>query len=254
MTPLSLLIAASYQQLQISFTISSPLQPLGTILIYFPLWNPSDGPTAQHHIQQATPYCSPNQGLNPSMSCAYQKLTQTLTIITPVATLTPAGTQLVFTMDNFLNPYNGKPKHGFTITTTDQMGGLVDSSTASNLDISVTVSQWATIGSAKMSRFDVMTTVRMVSAGQLTIASNIPIDAECRIQVVFPPDMPLTADLTKVASQGIINTGQVSPNGINLATSSFYLDGCTQYYSSVSNALQMFKMMNKDCVRQTFSF
>ena len=45
------------------------------------------------------------------------------------------------------------------------MGGLVDSSTVSNLDISVTVSQWATIGSAKMSRFDVMTTVRMISAG-----------------------------------------------------------------------------------------
>jgi hypothetical protein len=45
------------------------------------------------------------------------------------------------------------------------------------------------------SRVDVMTTIREASTGAIEISLDIPIDPHCRIEVVFPSDMPLTSDL-----------------------------------------------------------
>ena len=194
------------------------------------------------------------QNFGPDMSCAYDKAVQMMTVNAPVAVIAPAGTTFILTVDNFLNPYNGKPKTGYYIYTTDPKYGVQDSSQVSGLTLTVQVSAWATLTQANVQRIDVMTTVRKVSAGQIKIASDIPIDSGCRIQIVFPPDMPLTSDLTLVSSSGIINTGQVPPTAIDLPSRSFYLDGCTQYYSQVQNKLQMFKMMNKANVRQTQTF
>jgi hypothetical protein len=41
-----------------------------------------------------------------------------------------------------------------------------------------------------------MTTIREPSAGTIDVVMDIPIDANCRIEVKFPADMPLTSDLT----------------------------------------------------------
>lgn len=75
--------------------------------------------------------------MNPLMSCSYKLNLQELTIYTPVAVEVPGGTTLSFSVDNFINPYNGKPKHGFKITTQDASGGLIDDSTVSGLDITL---------------------------------------------------------------------------------------------------------------------
>lgn len=71
----------------------------------------------------------------------------------------------------------------------------------------------------------------------MNIGVAIPIDAYCRIEIKFPLDMPLTSDLTLVSSNGIINNAKKAPDNIDLTSSSFYLDGCSQYYSTVNNSL-----------------
>lgn len=50
--------------------------------------------------------------------------------------------------------------------------------------------------------------------------------------------MPLTSDMTHLTSSGTINADFVAPTSINLATNTFYLDGCTDYQTSaISNSL-----------------
>jgi hypothetical protein len=254
-TPQSQLIAQAAQIIEVGLTIKNPLKPLTQIIMTFPFWNPDDGPaTAKHHIQQVTPYCQPYEGMNVLMTCAYKIETRQLFLYTPVAAEVPGGTTLRFSVDNFLNPYNGKAKHGFTIVTTDAYGGLIDSSEISNLDITCTVGQWTTITSAVASRVDVMTTIREASVGAIEISLDIPVDPHCRIEIRFPTDMPLTSDLTQVSSTGILESPKVSPTHIDLSTNSFYLDGCSIYKSRIQNVLSMYKMMNKDCVKQTETF
>lgn len=80
------------------------------------------------------------QGFGPDMSCAYDKTKQMMQINMPVSTVAPAGTTFVFTVDNFLNPYNGKPKGGYQIFTEDAVGGLSDSSVVADITLTVTVS------------------------------------------------------------------------------------------------------------------
>lgn len=175
--------------------------------------------------------------MNTLMSCSYTKATQYLIVSSPVVDTVPAGTTLIFKIDNWLNPYNGKPKSGYTIVTTDLNGGIIDSSIVGGLNITLTVDTWAVMDLAVFSRIDVMTTIRQPSSGQMNIGVAIPIDAYCRIEIKFPIDMPLTSDLTLVSSNGIINTAKKPPDNINLSSSSFYLDGGSQYYSTVNNSL-----------------
>ena len=185
------------------------------------------------------------------MSCSYTKATQYLIVSSPVSVTVVSGSTLIFKVDNWLNPYNGKPKSGYTIVTTDLNGGIIDSSIVGGLNITLTVDTWAVMDLAVMTRIDVMSTIRQPSSGQMNIGVAIPIDAYCRIEIQFPVDMPLTSDLTLVSSNGIINTAKKAPDNIDLASRSFYLDGCSQYYSSVNNSLQIFQMRNKENVRIT---
>ena len=83
----------------------------------------------------------------------------------PVASDQPGGTNLIFTMDNFLNPYSGIPRTGFTIQTGDNAQGLIDSSVVASLPITVTVTQYAAFDSITFSRVDTMQTVAEVSIG-----------------------------------------------------------------------------------------
>ena len=73
-----------------------------------------------------------------------------MTVFSPVATTAPAGTTFILTVDNFLNPYNGKPKTGYYIYTTDPKFGLQDSSQVSALPLSIQVSAWATLTQANV--------------------------------------------------------------------------------------------------------
>lgn len=82
----------------------------------------------------------------------------------------------------------------------------------------------------------------------------MPVDASCRIQVTFPSDMPLTADLTTLTSTGILSATNQPPTWMSVASNSFYIDGCTSYQDVITNSLNLFKMKNRANVATTYSF
>ena len=60
---------------------------------------------------------------------------------------------MTFDIDNFRNPYNGKPKHGFKVMTMDAFGGVIDSSEVAMMDVTLTVTEWTTLTTAKIMRY-----------------------------------------------------------------------------------------------------
>lgn len=70
------------------------------------------------------------------MSCVYNQDTRKLTVTSPV-TADTTGVQLTFQVDNFRNPYSGKPRTGFQISTTDSTGGQIDSTLSLTPPISI---------------------------------------------------------------------------------------------------------------------
>ena len=120
-------IGANGVTIQISFTPKNTLRAndKGKVFVYFPRWNPDEGTFALHSL--STPVCSSVTGMSSMMSCSYSQDTQFLTITNPVSSDT-SGTLLTFSVTNFRNPYNGKPKTGYYIWTTDDQNGEIDSS------------------------------------------------------------------------------------------------------------------------------
>jgi hypothetical protein len=53
--------------------------------------------------------------MNPSMTCTYETTSMTLIVSSPVTSQAASGTVLTFSVDNFRNPYNGKPSTGYQI-------------------------------------------------------------------------------------------------------------------------------------------
>jgi hypothetical protein len=84
--------------------------------------------------------------------------------------------------------------------------------------LSITVSQFATLEFPTLSRADLVTTVGELSSLTFGFQLDLPVDPDCRIRVTFPPDQPLTADLT-------------SSTGTNLMSSAFGLSA----FDSVQN-------------------
>ena len=101
------------------------------------------------------PYCKGIEGLGPSFFCFYEFSKQTLYIVRPVEETIPGGTVFTFEIDNFWNPYSGKPKHGFHCFILDEDYGIVDSSIVAGLDITMTVSEWTYLPSVKVLRPDI---------------------------------------------------------------------------------------------------
>ena len=235
-------------------------------MFYIPRWNPDEAEQAKHMILLPQPFCLPLAGLGPFISCEYKFQTQLLTLNRPVETESLPDIQMTFDIDNFRNPYNGKPKHGFTVMTMDADGGIIDSSLVGMIDLTLTVTAWAALPLANIMRYKVpdgsvapsdvtiSTTVREESAGKMEIAMDLPVDPHCRIEIKFPQDMPLTSDLKLVSSEGILYSPKVPQTKTNLLTRSFYLDGCSNYNPKIYNILSMFNMRNKDNVRITESF
>ena len=74
------------------------------------------------------------------MSCTFSS--NTLYVSNPV-TADQSGTALTFQVTGFINPYNGKTRTGFTITTTDEKSGAIDSSVGISTPPSLTITGFA---------------------------------------------------------------------------------------------------------------
>lgn len=66
--------------------------------------------------------------------------------------------------------------------------------------------------------------------------------------------MPLTSAMQKVDTSGIIDGTQITPTYFDLATNTFWLEGCPTYMSFTSDVITMYKMKNKGHVMDTGSF
>lgn len=171
-----------------------------------------------------------------------------------MASTAASGTTIIFDVDSFLNPYSGIPRTGFIVTTRDIYGGEVDSSSVAGITMTLMVTGWAAFDSIALTREDTQTTVAELSTAKFYFNLALPVDAGCRIQVVFPWDMPLTTGLTEVTSSGVLVADLVSPTYFDTASNTFYLDGCADYYSYIENSLYMYKVKNKGHVMDTDSF
>lgn len=96
--------------------------------------------------------------------------------------------------------------------------------------MTLTVSTWATLTASSLGRTDGITEVGEKSEGDVVFGVNLPVDANCRLKIVFPSDQPLTSDLTLVSGVGVIDTsGYTAPSSINIASNYIYVDGCPSY-------------------------
>ena len=190
-------------------TTKNPLRPQTKIVVSFPLWNPSEtNQTLIKHMIKAIGEvkCVPKLGMGPFVQCAYNNTLQLLTLSRPVETESLPNTQMAFEIESFRNPYNGKPRNGFTVITMDSDGGLIDSSVVGGIDITLTVTEFAALTLVNIMRYEITeasmianditisTTIREESAGKIEIIMDLPVDPHCRIEIKFPQDMPLTAD------------------------------------------------------------
>lgn len=138
------------------------------------------------------------------MQCTYNFDTRRLTVFSPVDVDT-TQLSIAFSVDSFKNPYNGRPKSGFFVLIQDSFGGNIDSSWIAGILMSIQMKQWASFVQASVTRDDDITTVGERSIGNIFFSLDFPVDQNCRVTIGFPPDMPLTSDLQKVISTGIIN-------------------------------------------------
>lgn len=133
----------------------------------------------------------------------------------------PAGSTLSFTVTDFINPYSTAPRSGFTLATYDEGGCIVESAD----DLTISVSEWATITTAAIDRVagDV-TTVQELSSMIASFTLDLPVDSGCRLIIDFPDEQPLTADLTSVTGTGLFsNAASVSRD---IPKNQASIDGC----------------------------
>lgn len=117
----SLLIGSQFNTLKVSFTPKNLLKTTGKVNVFLPMYNYMD-----HQISSNTPKCLSVSGMNTAMTCAYNNVTQILTVSNPVAA-DSSNVMLSFTVDNFRNPYNGIPKINYNIFTVDALNNAIDS-------------------------------------------------------------------------------------------------------------------------------
>lgn len=60
--------------------------------------------------------------------------------------------------------------------------------------------------------------------------------------------------MTKVDNTGLISGTKITPTYTNVATNTFYLEGCLTYQTSIKNTITMYYMKNKGHVMDTDSF
>jgi hypothetical protein len=65
--------------------------------------------------------------------------------------------------------------------------------------------------------------------GQIDFTLELPNDEDCRLEIRFPSDMPLTIAMEKVDASGIITGIQIPPTEVDYDTNTFFLDGCPSY-------------------------
>lgn len=121
----------------VTFTTSNPVDANGTIKLAFPYWNPQAAGTIyslySYMVNTSQVVCTVTGGapflVQGRVPCTFKAgSTQTLTISQGVFTdLVPAGTKIIFQVARVKNPISQTPVTNIKVSTTDALGGIVDS-------------------------------------------------------------------------------------------------------------------------------
>jgi hypothetical protein len=126
-SPLSPIIGQRGASIKVSFKPKNVLKSNGKVFMYFDYWNPSASSPEGQLAEDLTITCTNVQNMNNGMQCTYNKYSQLLIITNPV-TSDQSNVDLIFTVNNFKNPFSAKPRTGYYIYTTDNVDGQIDSS------------------------------------------------------------------------------------------------------------------------------
>jgi|LauGreDrversion4_2_1035121.scaffolds.fasta_scaffold227287_1 hypothetical protein len=102
-----------------------------------------------------------------------------------------------------------------------------------------------------------MTTVGELSSLTFGFSINLPVDPDCRLRVIFPPDQPLTADL--ISSKGTnLFSSAFGFSAYSLQENFIEIAGCTSYSDSwvanQPNLITVSKVLNIGWVKDTMPF
>ncbi|CDW83721.1 UNKNOWN [Stylonychia lemnae] len=203
-------------------------------------------------IVTTTPVCASVSGMSSSMTCIYDTNSKSLTVKNPVSS-TSYGTSLTFSIYPFKNPYNGKKKSSFKITTLDQYNQEID--TISGLTLQVT--DFASFNSAIIYRYDQVNTIEEASILNFVLGLSFPIDADCRLRIDFPSDQPVTSDLVTILGDESIVRTEGTTSFTNSVQNYIALDGCPNFIQTTQSSgmyLYLEKVLNAAKVKDTSTF
>lgn len=140
------------------------------------------------------------------------------------------------------------------MTTYESTGlGMVDQTG----QLYVTTTQFATLLNPTLVRADSITTVGQQSSLTIGFQLNLPIDAACIIQVVFPSDQPPTLALNKATGTNLFSSAS-GVGSLDIPNSMIIVNGCSTYKdASVANIVSTItfgKIVNKAYVQDTSPF
>lgn len=128
LTPGSIIIGASQILINVEFTTQNVLDPDQQIWVTFPYWNPKSS-NPQHMIRKINPNCAGLKSIKAVPTCLYDQSKRILIVKYFTDEQLPIGTQIKFTVDSFVNPFNSIEKRGFKVTTMEKTGaGKIDES------------------------------------------------------------------------------------------------------------------------------
>lgn len=244
------IVGATGVVLTITFQNIGTVKANGHVIMTFPYY------VSTTSMVSGTPTCSNNNNMNAGMTCVFSS--NTLTISNPVTSDETTVKTFSFKVTNCRNPYNGKSKTGFTIYTTDSSGGQIDYSDA----LSLKVNTPGTFGSSEVTLSTSEYTVGEDTELTIGIKLPLPLDANCRVRVTFPTDMPLDSGYLIDTNGGggffdrSVDDSVYSSSG---GTTSFYYDACsaarlTPSAGVNSGDLVLTGVPNKLYVETTLSF
>ena len=135
-----------------------------------------------------------------SLTCTFDSTTRTLTVRNAFSASVPAGTQLSFMIKDVRNPVSAIPVTNIEVFTVDDSTkeGVIDWASGT-----LTVTTPARIVTSAVKPDS--TLVQDLTTYRVEFLVPVPLSAGCIIEIIFPSQIQLGAELTQVVAFGMPN-------------------------------------------------
>ena len=181
--PQNMEVGKANQDVIVRLTPKNQVPANGFIEIQLPYWF-SDPNNPLHYFDSTNVSCTAISGVNSGLTCTYNSSNRRLKVAN---ILTGASSSLMeFQLSGFKNPLSTGGTSGFIIRTSDSQNGFID-----RADVVVTVTQPAVITTANLSPSSIKT-VGELTIMNVIITNPVPLEADCRLKIVFPAEIPIS--------------------------------------------------------------